>query len=82
MSAKVCTPNNCRGPLNECLRRDPRLTEAQWHRGQMRGYAGYWRRRFELAALLGIAVEQFMGTDLALAKIYRDSALKLEGGAR
>lgn len=80
MKLQVSTPTNCSGALSECQRRDPKLTEAKWHRGQMRGYAGYWRRRFEIAALLGIPVANFAGTDLSLAKLYRDHALRLEAG--
>jgi hypothetical protein len=78
-NSKIRTPNNCRGSLKECLRRDPILTEAKWHRGQMRGWAGFWRDRFEIAALTGLPVQDHAKTDLNLAKIYRDHALKLEG---
>jgi len=74
----VSTPANCSGPLSHCLARDPKLTEAKWHRGQMRGYAGFWRQRREIAALTGCSVESVSETDLFLAKTYRDHALKLE----
>jgi hypothetical protein len=74
----VSTPANCSGPLSQCLARDPKLTEAKWHRGQMRGYAGFWRQRREIAALVGRTVADVTKTDLFLAKLYRDHALKLE----
>jgi hypothetical protein len=54
------------------------LTEAKWHRGQMRGYAGFWRQRKEIAALVGRTIEDVSKTDLFLTKLYRDHALKLE----
>jgi hypothetical protein len=83
MKLTVCTPPNCSGPWSECKKRQPSLTEAKWHRGQMRGYAGFWRRRHEIAALVGDTVGRVAETKLSLAKIYRDSALKLErGGAK
>ena len=74
----VCTPANCSGPLSQCLARDPKLTQAKWHRGQMRGYAGFWRQRKEIAALVGRTIEDVSKTDLFLTKLYRDHALKLE----
>lgn len=75
---KVQTPVNCSGPLRECLARDPNLTEAKWHRGQMRDYAGFWRRRHEIAALTGTLAAEVARINLSLAKIYRDHSLKLE----
>jgi hypothetical protein len=75
---QVSTPSNCSGSLRQCLARDPKLTEAKWHRGQMRGYAGFWRRRRDIAALTGCSVESVSETDLFLAKLYRDHAIKLE----
>lgn len=76
---QVRTPAKCNGPWLVCKARHPELTEAQWHRGQMRGYAGFWRQRGEIAALVGDTVVNVAKTDIALAKIYRDEALKLEG---
>ena len=79
MRSEVCTPNRCRGPFSDCKRRDPSLTEAEFYRGQMRGWAGNWRRRNEIAALLGKPVAEIAATDLGLAKMYRDYALRSEG---
>ena len=73
-------PANCSGPLRECLTRNPKLTEAKWHRGQMRGYAGYWRDCHIISALTGSSVEEVARVNLSLAKVYRDAALKLEAG--
>lgn len=79
----ICTPANCSGPWSECKRRHPALTEAQWHRGQMRGYAGWWRDRHRIAALVGDSIGEVARVDLSLAKLYRDHALRLElGGAK
>ena len=84
MKAHVETPDRCRGPLSECLRNDPSLTEAQWHRGQMRGYASLWRRRRVIAAAVGIPMQMVSEDWLFLARVYRDHALRLEesGGER
>lgn len=71
-------PENCRGALSDCLARDPGLTEAKWYRGQMRAWAGYWRERRLLAAMVGRSVQEVANTYLSLAKTYRDGALKLE----
>lgn len=79
MSLKVYTPPNCSGPLRECQARDKTLTEARWNRGQMRGHAGYWRHRHEIAAILGKPVEEVASTAIYLATVYRNDALKLEG---
>lgn len=80
----VRTPPTCSGPWSECKRHNPNLTEAQWHRGQMRGYAGFWRRRHEIAALLGCDLTEAVDTHLYLARLYRDHALRLKakGGAK
>jgi hypothetical protein len=59
----------------------PHITEAQWYRGQMRSWAGYWRERHLIAAMLGKSVQEVTETYIALAKTYRDGALKLEGRA-
>ena len=75
---QVCPPLNCSGPLSQCQARDRKLTEAQWSRGQMRGHAGFWRRRREIAASTGRDLGEITETSLFLAKLYRDEALKLE----
>lgn len=69
------------GPWSECKAKDPTLTEAQWSRGQMRSWAGYWRKRYALAALLGKSVKEVADTHLSLAKSYRNDALKLEAAS-
>jgi len=74
----VRSPANCDGPWRQCKARHPQLTEAQWHRGQMRAWAGFWRKRQVIAARVGGTVGNTARTDLTLAKIYRDQALRLE----
>jgi hypothetical protein len=78
VKSKIFVPANCSGPLSECLKRDPQLTESAWHRGQMRSWAGYWRDRHAIAAILGKKVSEVADTYLSLAKSYRDSARKME----
>jgi len=74
----VRAPANCDGTWRQCKARHPQLTEAQWHRGQMRSWAGFWRKRQVIAALVGDTVGNTAKTDLDLAKIYRDEALRME----
>jgi hypothetical protein len=59
---------------------DPRKFEQQWYRGQMRGWAGHWRRSKATAALLGKPVKEVAETALSLTISYRNAALK--GGAK
>jgi hypothetical protein len=74
----IPTSSRTSGPWSECHAKDPTLTEAQWHRGQMRSWAGFWRRRYAIAARLGKSVAEVGDTHLSLAKTYRDHSLKLE----
>lgn len=79
---RITCPPELSGPFSKCLAGDPFLTEARWNRGQMRSWAGYWRERKILAAMLGTTEENQGEVYLSLAKSYRDSALYLERGAR
>ena len=80
----VRTPAQFHGPFSECVARakpaDAREFERRWHRGQMRNWAGHWRRARATAAILGKPVKEVAATALALALNYRNAALK--GGAR
>jgi len=77
----VRTPARFTGPYSECVARatpvDAREFERRWHRGQMRGWAGHWRRARADAAILGKPVKEVAGTALSIAIIYRNAALKM-----
>lgn len=84
MSACFTTPAPYQGTLSEYLASDhhsarPRAErERRWHRAHMRGWAGFWRRAAETAALLGRPLQEVAGTDLAIAKSYRDHSRIME----
>jgi len=77
----VRTPPQYDGPLSNCLARsypaDVREFERRWHRGQMRGWAGHWRRAKADAAVLGKPVKEVAKTALDLAVIYRNAAARI-----
>ncbi len=76
----VHAPARFDGPFSECVARakpaDAREFERCWHRGQMRSWAGHWRRARATAAFLGKPVKEVAGTALSLAVSYRNAALK------
>lgn len=73
---KVRGPEETSGPFSQ---RPSRVTPAQWYRGQMRNWAGFWRARKLVAAMVGKPVDEMAETYISLAKTYRNEALKLEG---
>jgi hypothetical protein len=75
MRSKFIT-KGCVGPLKACQSRNPKLTSAEWYRAQMREWAGLWRGRRWIAAILGKPVEEVAKTYLGLAKSYREESLK------
>jgi len=76
----ITPPDPYFGSLKECLARFPASQRNEqtrrWHRAQMRGWAGYWRRRKIIAALTGNPVHEVAETNLYLAKVYRDASLR------
>lgn len=70
------------GTFSECAERlnvKPASLDAfhrRWMRGQMRVWAGYWRRRMLIATLLGKPEAEVQDLYLSLARNYRDHSLK------
>jgi len=74
----VQRPPEYNAPLSVCLARsnpaDVREFERRWSRGQMRGWAGHWRRAKLEAAAIGRPAGEVERATLHLAIGYRNAA--------